>query len=357
MLQGLITQKKMRPLSVYSKYAFYVAKYGTPKKISNILLNQYEFRNGKSILKSRPYKVTVDPGNFCNLRCPGCHTGIKHPQMIKPSFLKYSNYKIILDQVKDYALSIALYNWGEPFLNKEIFDIIAHTRANGLGTTIHSNFNVFNEDMAESAVRSGLTHIYLSIDGASQEAYQKYRVRGHLANVLDNVKLLVDTKKRMRSKYPIVTWKFLVFEHNKHEIADAAKMAKSIGVDSFEVFVAHPKLMDLYDEAENYRNNPELIQSLNDRCKSLWSSIYIHSDGSMFPCSLSYRENERFGNLLEHDLNTVWNNRSYINARKMFSPAASVDEIPLPCRSCKYSMKTGCALTAAPFSAEMQRPQ
>ncbi len=340
----------MRPLSVYSKYAYYLAKFGTPKRIGNIMHNRMEYRKKRIELKSRPYKITIDPGNFCNLRCPGCHTGIRHPEMIRPSFLKFTDYKVILGQVKDHALSVALYNWGEPFLNKEIFDIIHHTSENRLGTTIHSNFNRFTESMAVNAVKSGLTHIYLSIDGATQAAYEKYRVRGNIENVLDNVKTMLETRRRMNSKYPLITWKFLVFDHNKHEVDKAAQMARDIGVDAFEVFTAHPKLMDIYDEAENYRKDPVLLQNLQGHCKSLWASLYVNPDGSVLPCSLSYRDNERFGNLIHEDLDTIWNNTSFTNARKMFTSDIPPSEIPLPCRHCKYSLNNQCTLTPRPAS-------
>lgn len=343
----------MRPLSVYTKYARYFFNFGTPKRIGNIMLNHLEYQNKKTILKSRPYKITIDPGNFCNLRCPGCHTGIKHHEMIKPSFLKFDNYKNILDQVKNNALSIALYNWGEPFLNKEIFNIIYYTTENRLGTTVHSNFNQFSEEMAINAVKSGLTHIYLSIDGATQSAYEKYRVKGQIDRVIENLKIMIETRKRMKSKYPIITWKFLVFDHNKHEVQQAMNIAKSIGVDEFEVFIAHPKLMDIYDEAENYRNDPLLLQSLDSQCKSLWSSLYVNSDGSILPCSLSYRPSESFGNLFQDDLETIWNNEKFQNARRMFTSKIPISEVPLPCRSCKYSIKNECALKFNPVSAEI----
>ncbi len=328
----------MRPLLMYSKYAFYLQNFGNTKKIQNILLNRYERSKRKLTLKSSPFKITIDPGNFCNLRCPGCHTGIKHAEMIKPCFMKFENYKTIFNQFKDTAISVALYNWGEPFLNKQLFSMIDYTRQNKVGSTIHSNFNVFTEQMAIDAVKSGLTHIYLSIDGASQEAYQKYRVNGHLDNVMANLKIMLDTKKRMNSKYPLITWKFLTFDHNIHEVEAARKMAMELGVDAFETFTANPHLMDIYDEAQGYKEQPEKLKSLNPICNSLWSSVYVNSDGSILPCSLAFREYEKFGNLFDNPFKEIWNNDKFVGARKMFSTTLNENEIPLPCRACKYAL-------------------
>lgn len=302
-------------------------------------LNQYEMRMKKTVLSSLPCHITIDPGNFCNLRCPGCHTGIKHPQMMTPSFLKAQDYKVIFDQVRDHAFSVALYNWGEPFLNKQLFDIIGYTTESGVGSTIHSNFNLFSEKMAEHCVHSGLTHIYLSIDGATQESYEKYRVKGKLDQVLENLKMMVETKKRLKSRYPIITWKFLVFEHNKHEAEQARRMAKELGADEFEVFHGSPQLCDIYTFADDYRREPHRLQEVPDHCSSLWSSIYVNSDGTLFPCSLSFRENESFGNLLHEDLKTVWNNPKYVHSRAMFGNDPFSKDIPLPCRGCRHYLK------------------
>lgn len=296
----------------YKKYLYYLNHFSSPKKILNILKNKKEFRQTKTTLKSYPYKYTFDPGNICNLRCPGCHTGIKHQEMITPSFMKLNDFKLMFNKVKDYSLSIALYNWGEPFLNKQLFEMISHANENKVGTTLHSNFNHFNQKMADEVIKSKLTHIYLSIDGASQELYSQYRVKGNLEKVIENVKMMVETKKRAKTKLPFITWKFLNFPFNTSEIQKANEISKKIGVNNFEVFYgAIAQVRDIYDQAQEFKDNPKLLDNIKTNCSSLWSSIYLGPDGTVFPCSLSFRESESFGNLLDSDFEKVWNNEKY----------------------------------------------
>lgn len=299
-------------------------------------MNNYEFRTKKVRLKSFPYKITIDPSNSCNLRCPACHTGIKHSEMLRPSTLKFNDYKKIFDQLKEYVFSVALYNWGEPLLNKEIFSIVNYTTQNGVGSTLHSNFNLLDEEMAEELVTSGLTHIYLSIDGSTQEVYQKYRVKGDLEVVLRNIQLLNSAKKKHKSVFPFVTWKFLSFPHNIHQVNEAEKLAKRFDVDNFEVFKANTVLTDIYDEANRYKTEASNMTQEPSYCKSLWQSLYISPKGQVFPCSLAFRETERFGNIFETPLTEIWNNTSYINARKLFTTEVLKSDVPMPCRGCKY---------------------
>lgn len=313
----------------------YLKKYGTARKLANVISNKSETMRRKSVLRSMPYKVTIDPGNFCNLRCPGCHTGIKHPEMIKPTFLKLRDYKTMLSPFEDYVYSVALYNWGEPFLNKEIFDIVAHTTEKGIGTTVHSNFNHFNEKMAEDAVRSGLTHIYLSIDGATQEAYEQYRQKGDISRVVENLHLMLETRKRLNSIFPIITWKFLKFDHNRHEVELARELANLLEVDDFEEFEGSPVLCDIYDMAAVLSQNREALARIG-YCRSLWNSVYINSDGTVFPCSLAFRPSESFGNILNQPFSEIWNNENYRASRRM---TADPEQVPLPCKGCAYFLK------------------
>lgn len=329
--------------TAYKKYFFYLRKFATVKKLQNLALNKYEHYLKETTLKSYPYKITIDPASFCNLRCPACHTGTKHPEMAKASILKFEDYKIIFNQVKDYAFSIALYNWGEPFLNKDIFNIISYTKENNVGSTLHSNFNVFSQSMADELVRSGLTHIYMSIDGATQDVYSKYRIKGDLDDVINNIKLLTEAKARHKSVFPIVTWKYLTFDHNEHQVLEAKKIAESLNVDDFEIFKASPKLKDINDDAKEFTDNAEKMNALKFDCSSLWQSIYISPQGLVFPCSLAFRENESFGNFLENDLKQIWNNSQYKNARGLFTNSTNRDEVPLPCKGCKFYFK-GCEL-------------
>lgn len=321
----------MRNRLVLSKYFFYAKEYGNRAKIANAVLNKTEYALGKRRLSSKPFKVTIDPGNVCNLRCPGCHTGIKHPDMCKPKMLRYGDFVTLFDQVKDSIFSVALYNWGEPFLNKRIFDMIAYSSANKTGSTVHSNFNHFNEQMAVEAVKSGLTHMYLSIDGSTQGTYSRYRVQGHLPTVLENLKIMIETKKRMGSIYPLITWKFLEFEHNKHEVFEAQQMAEAIGVDNFESFPAYAGLNDIYSLTATAMEKTDTVYP--GKCHSLWNSMYLGSDGSVFPCSLAFRPSESFGNLLTHTLQDIWNSEKYQVARGMHS---SGEAPPYPCAGCLH---------------------
>jgi MoaA/NifB/PqqE/SkfB family radical SAM enzyme len=75
----------------------------------------------------------------------------------------------------------------------------------------------------------------LSVDGATQPVYETFRRNGNLKLVIDNIRSLVDAKRRLGRRTPVLSWNFLAFEHNAHEIPLAQRMARKLGVNLFRV--------------------------------------------------------------------------------------------------------------------------
>lgn len=192
----------MRTANTYYKYLYYLMHYGGFKKICNHILNGIEKKQKKVYLRSLPVNVTIEPCNICNLSCPGCVTGVRYPGSIEPGMLSFEQFKFVFDQIKDYVFSVSLYKWGEPFLNKDIFLMIRYASSNRCGTTVHTNFNIFDESMAGQAISSKLTHIYLSVDAATQKTYEKYRRGGNLGTVFKNIETMVSKRKKEKSRFP-----------------------------------------------------------------------------------------------------------------------------------------------------------
>jgi hypothetical protein len=84
-------------------------------------------------------------------------------------------------------------------------------------------------------VDSGLNFLFLSIDGASQDSYGRFRRGGDFELCLRNIRELVEVKRERSSATPFLLWRFLTFEHNVHEVEAARQLAAELGVDVFTV--------------------------------------------------------------------------------------------------------------------------
>ena len=316
------------------KYAGYLWQRGSTRKLANLALNTIERRLRRDYLWSRPPQVSIDPGNICNLSCPGCVTGLKQPDRMQPRTMRLEEFQRIVDQVEKYVFTVSLYNWGEPFMVRGIFDMIRYARSKGLGVTVHSNMTWFDEEKARATVASGLTHVYCSIDGATQPVYSAYRRGGSLDTAVSNLRLLLDARRRAGVSHPFVTWKYLVFPHNAHEVDAARGMAEQVGVDEFEVFTG---TVDVGFWTGQQYGADGTMRPLDppDQCRSLWSSLFVNAGGRVTPCCQAYRDGDVFDNLLDHDLAAVWNSSRYRVARQLFTtPLEDAGSAPQPCRDC-----------------------
>ena len=284
-----------------------------------------------------PRHYVIDTGNICNLHCPFCHTGIREPG-ISRGMLSREHFDLIFEKIKPYAKQIDLYNWGEPFLNKEILYMTKVCSENNIFSHIDSTLTSFDfsEDYAEEIVKSGISSIFASIDGATQRVYEKYRVGGNIDRALNNLQQLIKAKERLRMKTPGLGWVYYIHNFNEHEIDKAKKIAKSMGVNIWFKLLScnipwqssfHKRWSKTLETPrwvwKNYPvpRNPRLTKILKilswaTACRQPFISMVIGWNGAVTPCTAVSGEQYALGNLLNDSLENIWNGIKLRNCRE-----------------------------------------
>jgi radical SAM protein with 4Fe4S-binding SPASM domain len=285
-----------------------------------------------------PRHFLIETGNICNLQCPFCLTGARLNKSPK-GFMSLEHYQSILNKISPYAELLYLYNFGEPFLNQNIYEMIRLSATQNINTSICSNLSLAQLDHT-AIVQSGLLQLSVSIDGASQKTYGKYRVGGDLELVFNNIKKLQEAKRDLHSRTPDITWNFLINKFNEHEQDAAKEIAAALGVPiQFNLMYVwdpewesslHPKggqygfLKDsaIADYAKASRGLPVALDhivlhpNIPAVCKQVFTIMAIHWDGLVFPCGAISDERFALGNLLESNLEELWNNAHYRKCRQ-----------------------------------------
>jgi pyruvate-formate lyase-activating enzyme len=201
-------------------------------KVQNLCLAKYHYLAQSSTVLSRPFGLIVDPSNFCNLQCPGCiHSPTAKPERVwETGTLGMDNFSAFLRRYGSYATHITLCNYGEPLLNRSTPAFIQLAKKYLLRTMLSTNLSVGRFD-ANAYVEAGLDFLVMSIDGATQPVYQQFRRNGNIELVFQNIRKLVEAKRRLGKQTPILNWQFLAFNHNQHEIPLAIETARDLGVD------------------------------------------------------------------------------------------------------------------------------
>ncbi len=207
-------------------------------KVLNLCLGKHQFLARSTVSIARPYGLLIDPSNGCNLACPGCvHSRSAKKLGVfdwKPGMLSEERATAFLSQFGPYAIQILFCNYGEPLLNPNTPKFIRLAKSYRSQTMLSTNLAMDHFD-ADSYVRSGLDYMILSIDGATQAVYERYRKKGNIEIVYRNIQKLVEAKLRLRKRTPILCWQYLAFEHNVHEISDAVDIARCLGLDEFKI--------------------------------------------------------------------------------------------------------------------------
>jgi|FLOH01.1.fsa_nt_gi radical SAM protein with 4Fe4S-binding SPASM domain len=304
-------------------------------------------RTRKYNFSNFPEIVTIEPINACNLRCPMCPTGNGTLSLPKKS-MSLSNYKKLIDQCEGKTKLVILYNFGEPFLHKDILEMVSYTQKKNIDVRLSTNGHFIKTlSYAKEIINSGLSSLIFSVDGLSQETYEKYRVGGKLDVVLKAVKLLVKAKKELKADNPRIVFQFLLMKHNEHERKNALKLAKKLGVNSYyekaisfsygdgefesiaNTFIPKNKKINLY-------KNNNFNGLIMNNCDHIKKTMMINSDGSVIPCCHDEESAFILGNVFEQSIKKVWNGKSLRKFRKkVFNNQASISI----CQKCPFSRK------------------
>jgi MoaA/NifB/PqqE/SkfB family radical SAM enzyme len=340
-----------------------LARYWTPRRLVNLAVVESERLLGRDELKGRPYILIIDPLNTCNLKCPLCPTGTGNLPM-KPGKMVGADFERFVDSIAPHTLKAMLYNWGEPFLHKEILDMIGACHKRRIATAISSNLNILPKAGAEGIVRSGLDDLIVSCDGISEETYKIYRKGGTLANVSENLRAIVAAKKALGSRTPNIEFQFLVFAPNEHEVPLVEEFGKSLGAN--EVRITFPYVDNETPDDIHYADNPELRKDKYRKpapatpvakppspftpdadldaaarhnpppisCFWPWRSMVVNWNGDVDPCCYQ-NYHDSFGNVLKQPFNEVWNGPAYRYARRWITGKATNDApMKIVCRGC-----------------------
>ncbi|MFH2008933.1 MAG: radical SAM protein [bacterium] len=290
--------------------------------------------------------IRIDACTKCQLRCQKCSTakGINRDGIVGWGCLSYADYKRLLDDNPDIR-SVELSNWGEIFLNPEIVEILrlSHERKVRLKAGNGVNLNLLTEEMAEALVKYRFQHLSISLDGASQQTYHEYRRRGKFDKVIRNIERINEYKKAFGSRFPILSWQFVIFGHNEHELPVARRLATELGM-RFRPKLNHSPHYSPVIDTEYVRRESGLEVASRDEfaqrthrpysfpCTQLWDSPQINWDGKLLGCCVNKYGD--FGNVFQRGLTAELQGWRYRYAKQMLTGARPPRE-DIPCHQCK----------------------
>lgn len=322
----------------------------TVRRAINYLLLTSSFRLSNLLKKpihwGKPMAVSIEPTTACNLRCPQCPSGLR--QFSRPQGnLKLDVNKDILDGLGKQLQYINYYFQGEPFIHPNFLALVKEARSRNIYVVTSTNAHFISPEKAEEIVTSGLSEIIISIDGMTQETYEKYRIEGQLSKVLEGTKNLVEAKKRLKATNPIITFQFLVVRYNEDQIDRLHRLAEEMGVDRVTLktvqiydFENGNDLLPTKEEYSRYRKTKsgqfELKNRFKNRCWRMWSSCVFTWDGRIVPCCFDKDAKHQLGQIDQNSVKTIWKSAIYQEFRKKLMQDRQQIDI---CKNCSEGSK------------------
>lgn len=287
---------------------------------------------------STPTRIVIELTNRCNLNCPFCLVGmheeqssVAHSDLKRPfGTMELSLVNKIFRDAKEFGIKDVMLTFqGEPLLHKHFVDIIRISKRLGMRTHVFTNGLLLNSNLSRQIVREGLDSLRFSVDGASEETYRLNRVGGKFEKVFQNMKEMVQIAREEKSRIEL-TWQFIALRNNEHEIENAKRMAKKIGI---------PFYLKTFAESvpEMIPERPEYRRRLQQKpCKDVYGTICVYWNGDVVPCCYDVDGAEIMGNIVEESLKKIWDSKKYILFRKRVNEAVSHPEPePVLCRNCQ----------------------
>ena len=191
---------------------------------------------------AKPHWIYVSLSHQCNFDCQMC--GVK--SILTGHDLDTRLLKKAFNEISDWHSDcVLLLTGGEPFLRKDIFEIIDDAVSRGLKTEVVSNGSLIdNPEIAGRIIDSGLQNIAVSIDGAIPETHDRIRgVGGAHRKALEALRYLSSEKKARKHGPQISVWTTIMNE-NIEELYDIIFLVKELGV---ECLVYHPVIVSQAD--------------------------------------------------------------------------------------------------------------
>ena len=174
------------------------------------------------MMEQQLWKVRLEVGNYCNLRCPLCVRESINKKILNNIHLTVDNVRKFLPRiflrhhVSEVYLSGAV---AEPTLNPDFIEIVKHLMQH---TQVYIDSNGSTRTV-EWWKELGKTGVYCTFAPDSiKPKNNKYRINSNTDKVIRNIKAFVSGGGN-------ASWKYIPYSHNDDELEEHKRISESIG--------------------------------------------------------------------------------------------------------------------------------
>ncbi len=311
-------------------------------------------------IATKPKTVVLKPTLNCIANCKHCNPRSKKFSTNKKMTLK--DYKILLKKLKELGTEQICISGGEPLICNDIIELVKLITEMELKVSLNTNGWFLDKEKFRDLMEAGVACINLSIDSPNPEKHNKLR---GLDGLFEKAIKQIKECKTLNVPF-ILNLRMVLSKYNYKDILEMLNLANYINADilSIDMIEADSKnklfllnkeeiiefkeiyIPNLIEKIENMNIRNELkkfnIKQLNDmfnldfnsienfengiywpdnniknKCDIPSSFMIIEGDGMVLPCNaIEYNREKIIGNILETDIEELWNSEKWKNFRK-----------------------------------------
>ena len=301
--------------------------------------------------------IQIEVTSRCRASCLYCPHTSYHDHWLHGT-MSLETFRSIADAFKMASL-IFLQGWGEPFLNRKIFEMIEIAKNEGSQVGLTTNGMTLDRETIDHLIDLKMDILGISLAGTKPENHNRWRSGTDFDHITKCLLDLKEKKARKNSVLPRVHLAYIMLRSNVEDLRGIIDYAKKINcrdiVCSNLNFFPSPELRSeaiFFDEAKTpyYREtlksvaseakkgginfsfySPVLLNRPLVLCpENVLRSCYISHDGLVSSCvftNIPLLENARhslpkriaYGDINQQSLQEIWNSCSYKEFRQILA--------------------------------------
>jgi MoaA/NifB/PqqE/SkfB family radical SAM enzyme len=143
--------------------------------------------------------------------------------------MSFESFMRFIDQTAHLFDTVALVGSGEPMLHARFCDFVRYAAAKRMRVECCTS-GMAPQD-SEQVAASGLTAVYIDVDGVTQEQHARYRAGGDLTRTLEFIRQLRIARDKADRAYPRIYMDTIISRYNEADYRTLIVRARSQGVD------------------------------------------------------------------------------------------------------------------------------
>ncbi|MFC1564148.1 radical SAM/SPASM domain-containing protein [candidate division KSB1 bacterium] len=237
-----------------------------------------------------PEIIQIETTILCNSECVFCP---QNELTRRPKYMEEQIWKKIVDESRGRGITYRPFLVNEPFVDSRMPEIIRYIKQDKTARVeLNSNGHIVKSTNIPEIIDSGLDYIRFSVDGFSQESYEKSGRGGKLDKIVSNILGFIAERDRQKSGC-FVEIRMIDLDCNKHEQQEY--------LDFWNGHADRATITELYSWPWTGQTEP-----FKAPCPKIRKEMFFMVNGNAALCCWDTYEKGIVGNIKDQTIEEIW---------------------------------------------------